>query len=162
MRQNISFNDKRNLSKDGQNRQNIRLEIPASGQPGDCAAFMVNITDTPKGLTPGTVTVTLEKEAGKPEIYTFPRESAGEHKADWFGHIETVASNAPMEYSEERFSVCDTLADITADLAAMMGDRTLLGLVSAPGSTGGSGTGKKVPEHALQIINAEPNKVLKI
>lgn len=50
---------------------------------------------------------------------------------------------------------------MTKNLAAMTGDRTLLELVSTPGSTGGSDTGKKVPENAMQIINAELNKVSK-
>ena len=88
-----------------------------------------------------------------------------------------------MEYSEEHFSVCDILDDIMANhrafqiltdaiysmsgvkitkpLASMMGDKTFLELASTLRSTGIPDTGKKVPENALQIINAELNKISK-
>lgn len=162
MKKTITFNDNRNISKDGQDRQNISLKIKQNSK---------------------AVTITLERGSEKPETCTFPRENDEEYVASWFDHIETVASDAPMEYSEEQFSVCDTLDDIMANhkafqiltdaiyamsgmkmtkpLASMMGDRTLLELASALGSTGIPGTGKKVPENAMQIINAELNKISK-
>ncbi len=186
MRQTITFNDNRNLSKGRQSRQNIRLEILTTGLSGCRPSFTVNIADAP--LAPeepesNTVTITLEAETGKPDICTLPQDDHGEYAANWFDHIETVASDAPMEYSEEHFSVCDTLNDITANdnafriltnamysmsgikmtkpLITMLKDRTLLELASTLGSTGGSDTGKKVPENAMQIINAELNKISK-
>ena len=119
----------------------------------------------------------------KPDIYTLPREDEGEYTADWFDHIETVASDAPMEYSEKHFSVCDTLNDIMADreafhilsnamysmsgmkmkksMAAMLGGKTLLELTSILGTMGAPDTGKKVPGNAMQILNAELNKISK-
>lgn len=115
MKRTITFNDKRNFTKKGRNPQNIRLEIIATGLPGDCSSFTVDITDAPhapEGQNPGTIAVTLEEEAGKPETCTFPLGNAGEYEANWISHIETVASDAPMEYSEEPFSVCDTLNDM--------------------------------------------------
>ncbi|MCM1540783.1 MAG: hypothetical protein NC121_05920 [Blautia sp.] len=186
MKQTITINDKRTNPKGGQGRKNIRLEILATELPGDCPSFTLAITDepaAPKKQTPAAITATLERKDGKRETYTLPLEDGRKYAADWFSRIETVASDAPMEYSEERFSVCDTLKDImandrafqiltdaaysmsgikiTRNLAAMMGDRTLLELASALKSADGSGTGTKVPENALQIINAELNKITK-
>lgn len=162
MKQTITFHDKRKQSKDRQKGQNISLKIDQN----------VN-----------TVTITLERGAGKPEACTFPLENSETDASSWFDHIETVASDAPLEYSEEHFSVCDVLEDITADdnafriladavysmsglkmtkpLAAMMGDRTLLELACALDTAGGSGAGKKAPENAVQIINAELNRISK-
>ncbi|MCM1304427.1 MAG: hypothetical protein NC305_12575 [Lachnospiraceae bacterium] len=186
MRQTLTFHDSRNNPKDSPRPRDIRLEILASGIPGDCASFTVDITDMPDSPDKeksAAITVTLDRKTGRPEVYTLPLKNGGACAADWFDRIETVASDAPMEFSEERFSVCDTLGDITADgnafriladamysmsgikmtrpLAAMLGDRTLLELASALDPAGGSGTGKKAPENALQIINAELNKVKK-
>lgn len=159
MKQTITFHDNRNISKDG---QNISLKIEQNA---------------------GDVTITLERGDGKPETCTFPRENGVEYIPDWFDHVETVASDAPMEYSEDYFSVCDILDDIMANhqafqiltdtiysmsgvkmtkpLVSMMGNRTLLELTATLGSTGIPGTGKKVPENAVQIINAELNKISK-
>lgn len=128
-------------------------------------------------------TVTLERVAEKPEIYTLPQEDEEEYAANWFDHIETVASDAPMEYSAEHFSVCDTLNDIMADdeafrilsnamysmsgmkmkksMMAMMGGKTLQELTSMLNSMGTPDTDKKIPENAMQIINAELNKISK-
>lgn len=130
-----------------------------------------------------TITITLKAGAGKPEICIHPQKKEGEFMADWFDRIETVASDAPMEYSEKHYSVCDTLDVITANdrafrilvdavysmsdmrmtksLAAMMGGKTLVELASALESTDIPGAGKKAPENALQIINAELKKIAK-
>lgn len=128
-------------------------------------------------------TITLERVAEKPEIYTLPQEDDGEYVANWFDHIETVASDAPIEYSEKHYSVCDTLNEIMANdeafrilsnamysmsgmkmkksMMAMMGGKTLLELTSMLGSMSASDTGKKVPENAMQILNSELNKISK-
>ena len=50
---------------------------------------------------------------------------------------------------------------MTKPLAAMMGDRTLLELACALDTAGDSGAGKKAPENAVQIINAELNRISK-
>ena len=60
---------------------------------------------------------------------------------------------------------------MTKPLAAMLGDRTLMELVSAldipagydsaPDSAGDSGAGRRTPENAIQILNAELNKISK-
>lgn len=177
MKQTITFHDKRKHSKNRQAGRNLSLKIEQNAK---------------------TITVTLEREAGKTETctfktHTFPLEDSGTDRSSWFDHVETVASDAPLEYSGEHFSVCDLLADLTADddafriladalysmsglkitkpLAAMLGDRTLLELVSAldipagndpaPDSTGDSGAGRRTPENAMQILNAELNKISK-
>ena len=159
MKQTITINDHRKASKDA---RNINLKIDQKAK---------------------AVTITLERGSGEPETYTFPQENDGEYVSNWFDHIETVASDAPMEYSGEHFSVCDILEDLAANnnafqiltdalyamsgikmtkpLAAMMENRTLLELVSALDPADGSGAGKKAPENAIQIINAELNKISK-
>lgn len=128
-------------------------------------------------------TITLEKVAEKPEIYTLPQEDDGEYVANWFDHIETVASDAPVEFSEKHYSVCDTLNDIMANdeafrilsnamysmtgmkmkksMMAMMGGKTLQELTAMMGSMGGPDTGKKVPGNAMQILNSELNRISK-
>ncbi len=162
----------------------------SSPQPRECGdAF----PQPRRSLTPGQPgicrdTITLERVAEKPEIYTLPPEDDGEYAANWFDHIETVASDAPMEYSEKHFSVFDTLNEIMADdgafhilanamysmtgmkikksMMAMMGGKTLQELASTMGAMGGAepdGTDskKKIPENAMQIINSELNKISK-
>ena len=127
-------------------------------------------------------TMTLEKVEKKPDIYTLPQEEDdGEGVANWFEQVETVASDAPMEFSEKHFSVHDKLNDIAANdeafsilsnalfamtgmkmkksMLAMMGEKSLFELTDM--MTGFGGSDKKVPENALQIINAELNKVSK-
>ena len=128
-------------------------------------------------------TITLEKVAQKPDIYTLPQEDDGEYVANWFDHIETVASDAPVEFSEKHYSVCDTLNDIMANdeafrilsnamysmtgmkmkksMMAMMGGKTLQELTSMMSSMGGPDTGKKVPGNAMQILNSELNRISK-
>ncbi len=128
-------------------------------------------------------TMTLERVPETPEIYTFSREDDGEFAANWFEHIETVASDAPLEFSEKHYSVCDTLNHIMANdeafrilsnavfsitgiklqksLAAILGEKKLTELTSLFGPGGPSGPGRKAPKNALQIINAELNKISK-
>lgn len=159
MKQTITFNDKRNASKAG---QNISLKIKQKAK---------------------NVTITLERDMEEPEIFTFPQETDETDTPNWFDHIETVASDAPLEYSGEHFSVCDSLEDLTEDdnafrilteaiysmsgikitkaLAAMMGNRTLLELATALNPADSSDAGRKAPENAIQIINAELNRISK-
>lgn len=187
MKQTITFHDKRKHTKNRQKDQDLNLKVEMNAK---------------------TITVTLEREDGKSQTYTFktctfPPKNSETDRSSWFDHVETVASDAPLEYSGEHFSVCDLLADLTADddafriladalysmsglkmtkpLAAMLGDRTLMELVSAldtpvrndsspdtparndcaPDTPGDSGAGRKTPENALQILNAELNKISK-
>lgn len=130
-----------------------------------------------------TDTMTLEKAAEKPEIYTLPQEEDdSDGVANWFEQVETVASDAPMEFSEEHFSVHDTIDHIAANeeafsilsnaiysmtgmkmkksMLAMMGQKTFYELSGMMNDMGGNAD-KKIPENALQIINAELGKVKK-
>lgn len=135
------------------------------------------------GILSCTDTMTLERTAHKPEIYTLPQEEDdGDGVANWFESVETVASDAPMEYSDEYFSVHDKINTIAENdeafsilanaifsmtgmrmkksMLAMMGEKTfaeLNGMMSAMGEN----SDKKIPENALQIINAELNKIKK-
>ena len=127
--------------------------------------------------------VTLEKVDKKPDIYTLPREEDdADGVANWFEQVPIVASDAPMEFSEEHFSVHDTINDISANdeafailagamysmtgmkmkksMLAMMGQKTLYELSDMMTGMGGA-PDSKVPENALQIINAELGKVKK-
>ncbi|MCM1101881.1 MAG: glycoside hydrolase family 2 protein [Clostridium sp.] len=116
--------------------------------------------------------------------------------ANWFAAIETVASDAPVEFSETHFSVCDTLGDLLAHeetcrvltgaipamsgipfnrfMLTMMRDKTFVELAETFAAMGGSpssgigvsGNGSTVPKagppaNALQIVNAELNKIRK-
>ena len=68
------------------------------------------------GNTDVSDTITLERVEEKPAIYTLPKEEgAGEGVANWFDKIETVASDAPMEYSDTHYSVHDKINDILAN-----------------------------------------------
>ncbi len=124
--------------------------------------------------------ITLEKVSRKPDIYTLPvDESEGEGVANWFEQIETVASDVPMEFSATHFSVYDKVKDILEHDAAfeilsgalssitgmklnksmlsMMQDQTLIGLADMFKAMGNN----NAPDNALQIINAELNKIKK-
>ena len=137
-----------------------------------------------RGLFRCTDTITLEKTDQKPEIYTLPQEEdEGDGVANWFDTVETVASDAPMEYSDKVFSVHDTINAIAANdeafsilsnaifsmtgmkmkksMLAMMGEKTFAELSGLMSSMGGTDTDRKVPENALRIINAELNKIKK-
>lgn len=127
--------------------------------------------------------LTLEKVDKKPDIYTLPQETDdADGVANWFEQVPTVASDAPMEFSEEHFSVHDTINDISSNeeafsilagamysmtgmrmkksMLAMMGQKTLYELSDMMTGMGGT-SDKKIPENALQIINAELGKVKK-
>ena len=102
--------------------------------------------------------------------------------ANWFEHVETVASDAPMEYSDKFFSVHDKMNALAANdqafsvlfnavfamsgmkmkksMLAMMGEKTFAELCGMMSSMGDSSQ-KKIPDNALQIINAELNKIRK-
>ena len=125
--------------------------------------------------------ITLEKTAEKPAVYTLPRdedEEDGDGAANWFDTVETVASDEPMEYSEEHFSIRDKLKDICSNpeafsilsgalyamtgmkmkksMLSMMGEKTLDELTGMM-----TGFEAKIPANAMQIINAELGKVKK-
>lgn len=127
-------------------------------------------------------TLTLEKVEEKPSVYTLPAEADdGDGVANWFDQVETVASDAPMEFSESHFSVHDKVKDIMENESAfrilsnaissmsgmklkksmisMLAGQTLSELFSMMGSMGGGE--HKIPENALQIINAELGKISK-
>ncbi|MDE6641521.1 MAG: glycoside hydrolase family 2 protein [Acetatifactor sp.] len=137
--------------------------------------------------------MTLEQVTEQPEIYAMPRDNeetpAEDDTINWFDTVETVASDAPMEFSEEYFSVYDKINTICSSEEAfsilsgalyamtgikikkstlsMLGEKTLLELADMAKDLGGSfaidesrGT-RKIPENALQIINAELRKVKK-
>ena len=131
-----------------------------------------------------TDTMTLERVARKPEIYTLPQEEDdGDGVANWFETVENTESNAPMEYSDHHFSVYDKINTICADedafrilagalysmtgmkmkksMLAMMGEKTLYELSDMLSGMGGTDSGKKVPVNAMQIINAQLNEITK-
>ncbi len=134
--------------------------------------------------SPVTDTITLEKVEKKPEIYTLPQEEDdGDGVANWFETVETVASDAPMEYSDKHFSVYDKINTISANeeafrilsnamysmtgmrmkksMLAMMGEKTFFDLSGMLSGMTGSDSAQKIPENALQIINSELSKVKK-
>ncbi|MCM1552118.1 MAG: glycoside hydrolase family 2 protein, partial [Butyrivibrio sp.] len=146
------------------------------------------------GNTDVSDTITLERVEEKPAIYTLPKEEgAGDGVANWFDKIETVASDAPMEYSDTHYSVHDKINDILANeeayqilsaalssisgmklnkgMLAMMGGKTLAEMTETLRSMGNppadgssedtSGSPRRIPENALQIINSELNKIQK-
>ena len=124
--------------------------------------------------------ITLERVSEKPAIYTLPDEEEGqEGVTNWFEQIETIASDAPMEFSESCFSVYDKIKDIAENeeafsilssalatmtgmklkksMMAMMQDMTLIEMTGMFTPSGQA----RVPKNALQIINSELNKVKK-
>lgn len=128
-------------------------------------------------------TITLEKVEEKPSVYTLPRISDDrEGAANWFEQIETVASDAPMEFSSTHFSVYDKVRDLSGNDEAfsilsgalssmtgmtfgrsmlnMAGDKTVLEMTEMLSSMNPSGA-CRIPENALQIINSELNKIAK-
>lgn len=128
--------------------------------------------------------LTLEKVDEKPEIYTLPAEEDDDDTigvANWFETAEAVDAGAPMEFPEGYFSVRDKIKDIIKNdeayrvlanvlysmtgmkmkkaMLGMVGDKSLEGMAEMVGSMGGAG--KKIPENAMQIVNAELNKIKK-
>lgn len=106
-------------------------------------------------------------------------ENKSEHMVNWFDCIETVASDAPIEFSASHFSVQDKVKDImehddayrilsgalssmsnmtlTKSMLSSMQDKTLAELAATLTSKGNG----SAPENALQIINSELNKIPK-
>lgn len=128
-----------------------------------------------------TDVMTLERVKEKPLIYTLPQEEDdAEGVANWFSQVETVASDAPMEFSETHFSVHDKLQDIMENDEAyhvvsgfltsvtgmklkksmlnMMREKTLADMASMVSSMGNE---ENIPKNALQIVNAELGKIPK-
>lgn len=127
-------------------------------------------------------TICLERIAGeKPAIYDLPLEEGPEGVSNWFAQIETVASDAPMEFSESHYSIYDKMRDILRNeeaarivtgalssitgmqlkksMLSMMQDKTLAELAGLFPQSGTAA--EKVPDNALQILNAELNKIAK-
>lgn len=171
------------LSEPGHCAPDAEQPISASGHRLPCGE---------SGILRCTDSLTLELVKEKPEIYTLPDEDDGsDGVANWFECVETVASDAPMEYSDLYFSVHDKINTIAANdeafsvlsnaiyamtgmkmkksMLSMMGEKTFAELNGLMNSMGGSadngagngGTDKKIPDNALQIINAELNKIKK-
>lgn len=129
-------------------------------------------------------TLTLEKVTKKPEIYTLPQDDEDmDGVANWFDKVETVASDAPQEYSNHYYSIYDKVKDLLENEAtyqilagslyamtgmklkksmlSMMGEKTLADMAGMMQDMGTTDTTRKVPENALQIINAELGKIKK-
>ncbi len=131
-------------------------------------------------------TVVFEKVAEKPAIYTLAEETDDDSQsaANWFDQAAAEAANAPakMQFPEGYFSVRDKIKDIIKNEEAyevlanalhsmsgmkmkkgmllMVGDKTLEGLASMAAGMGGD-KAKNIPANAMQIINAQLNKIKK-
>ena len=123
-------------------------------------------------------TITLKRVAEKPAIYTLPMDEEGDGVTNWFEQVETIASDAPMEFSEKYYSVHDKIKDLfdneeafrvlsgalssitgmhlKKSMMKMMAEKTVMELLD-----GFSNMGTQAPENALQIINSELNKIKK-
>lgn len=124
--------------------------------------------------------ITLEKVRTKPAIYTLPMdEDDAEGVANWFTQVETVASDAPMEFSTTHFSVYDKVKDILENdeafhifsgalstisgmklkkpMLGMMAGKTIIELADMFKAMGNDAA----PENAMQILNAELGKIKK-
>lgn len=125
-------------------------------------------------------TITLEKVSKRPAVYTLPEtDDNADGVSNWFEKIETVASDAPMEFSTAHFSVHDKLKDLFENeeafailseslssmsgmklkksMLSMMQDLTLIELSGMFTASSDS----RIPSNALQIINSELNKIKK-
>lgn len=129
-----------------------------------------------------TDAMTLERVKEKPAIYTLPQEDDDmDGVSNWFSQVETVASDAPMEFSETHFSVHDKIQDILENddayevlsgflssvtgmklkksMLNMMREKTLADMTGMVSSMGNE---DKIPKNALQIVNAELAKIPKV
>lgn len=128
--------------------------------------------------------LTLEKVAKKPEIYTLPgEEDDREGVANWFETAPAASDVLPSSPSAEHFSVQDCIQDIAdsreafsilsdalfamtgmqlkKSMLSMFGSRTIVELSDMlTGFSTGEG-GREVPENALQILNAALERVKK-
>ncbi len=130
-------------------------------------------------------TVAFEKVAEKPAIYTLADDSDDSTgAANWFDQAAAEAANAPaeMQFPEGYFSVRDKIKDLMKNQEAyevlanalhsmtgmklkkgmllMVGDKSLEGLASMAANMGGD-KAKKIPANAMQLINAQLNKIKK-
>lgn len=131
-------------------------------------------------------TIVLEKVAEKPAIYTLKEEEedAGTGAANWFDQNAAEAANTPeeMQFPEGFYSVRDKVKDIVKNkegyevlantlysmtgmklkktMLLMVGDRTLEQLGTLMSSMGGD-KAKKIPANAMQLINAQLNRIRK-
>ncbi len=142
-----------------------------------------SICSTPHSDRPVTDTITLEKVARKPEIYTLPQEEDdADGVANWFEYAEEAAADAAMEFSKDHFSVHDKIKDIIANDEAfsilsnamfamsgmkmkksmlnMFAEKTLYDLTDMLTGFGAS-DGKQIPKNALEIIDGNLRRVKK-
>lgn len=132
-----------------------------------------------------TDTLTLEKVDEKPAIYTLPPEDDDDGiigAANWFDQAAAESLNSELQFPEGYFSIRDKIKDILKNddaytilanalysmtgmklkkgMLGMMGEKTLEGMAEMMSSMGASSM-KDVPENAMQIINAQLNKIKK-
>lgn len=128
--------------------------------------------------------VTLERVASKPEIYTLPREEDDrDGVTNWFETAPAASDEIPTKPSDEHFSVQDCIRDIAASeeafsiltdalqsmtgmklkksMLAMFGSKTIVELSDMLTGFSGDENVGGVPENALQIINAALVRVKK-
>lgn len=132
--------------------------------------------------------LTLERVSDKPSIYTLPQEDDDDLNgvANWFEQTESLPKDAPTERSDKRFSIYDKLTElleneetfqilagslyamtgmrIKKSMLSMMGEKTLAELsdmMTGMSSAKSSPSGEKIPENAMEIINARLGGILK-
>lgn len=132
-----------------------------------------------------TDTLTLEKVDEKPAVYTLPPEEDDDDSigvANWFDQAAAETVGGELQFPEGYFSVRDKIKDIIKNddayavlanalysmtgmklkkaMLGMLGEKTLEGMAEMMGGMGAA-DGKNVPENAMQIINAQLNKIKK-
>lgn len=132
-----------------------------------------------------TDTITLERVEEKPSIYTLPPDQDDDERigvANWFDQAAAESANSELAFPDGYFSIRDKIKDIIENedayivlanalysmtgmklkkgMLGMIGDKTLEGM-TAMMSGMGSVDSDKVPENAMQIINAQLNKIKK-
>lgn len=126
--------------------------------------------------------LTLEKVAEKPRIYTLPQEEEEDDNAgaaNWFDQAAAEMANVTsLEFPEGYYSINDTVDDILKNKDAsnilsnsisamtgmkikgsmlkMVGQKTLKDMADMMG-----GMGRDLPENAMLILNAQLNKIKK-
>lgn len=149
--------------------------VPMNGEYTHLTARAGSLTDT----------LTLQKVAEKPEIYTLPADPDDDDTigaANWFDQFAAEAVNEEMQFPEGYFSIRDKIKDILKNdeayavlanalysmtgmklkkpMLGMMGEKTLEGMADMMGGMGVANS-QNVPANAIQLINAELNKIKK-
>jgi beta-galactosidase len=75
-------------------------------------------------------TMTLEKVAEEPAIYTLPveKDDRAEGVANWFQTLGDLNLESPMEFPEGMYSIKDTLGDLVANEEAANIIKTVMGI----------------------------------